>query len=482
MKISVAGTGYVGLVAGVCLAEEGHSVTCVDIDEKKINLMKSGISPIYEADLERLMKKNYDAGRLEYTSDYRAAYKDAEAIFIGVGTPERPDGSADMIYIAAVARQIAETSERDCLVVVKSTVPVGTNDKVEQFIKEFLVHPVRVEVASNPEFLAQGSAVHDTLHAARVIIGTESEWAKNILMKIYEPFHLPIVSVNRRSAEMIKYASNDFLALKISYMNDIANLCELVGANIDDVARGMSYDERIGRKFLNAGVGYGGSCFPKDTKALDYLAKQNGYELRTVKAAIDVNKDQKLVLFKKACRRLITFSGLKVAVLGLTFKPGTDDLREAPSLDNIPLLLENGSDVYAYDPVGAEDFKKLYPESYIRKGRIFYMDDPEEALFGANLCFIFTEWSKIKAIQPKQYKKLMKTPLVYDGRNIYDVDEMREAGVEYHSIGRRQSFLPEDILSKEEDKNVIRIIRYRHKLSHNGSSRLHRVLPVKETT
>ena len=274
-KIAVAGTGYVGLVAGVCFAEIGHQVTCVDIDEKKNNLMKQGISPIYEADLEGLMQDNYAEDRLNYTTDYKSAYKDVDAIFIGVGTPEQPDGSANLTYIATVARQIAETIEKDCLVVVKSTVPVGTNDKVEQFIKDFLVNDVKVEVASNPEFLAQGSAVHDTLHAARIIIGTESKWAEDMLMKIYEPFNLPIVSVNRRSAEMIKYASNDFLALKISYMNDIANLCELVGANIQDVAKGMSYDARIGKNFLNAGIGYGGSCFPKDTKALAYIAKQH---------------------------------------------------------------------------------------------------------------------------------------------------------------------------------------------------------------
>ena len=283
MKLSVAGTGYVGLVAGVCFAEVGHDVTCVDIDEKKVELMKSGISPIYEQDLEELMQKNYAAGRLHYTTDYIQAYKQADAIFIGVGTPEQPDGSANLSYIATVARQIAENVEHNCLVVVKSTVPVGTNDKVEQFIQDFLVHDVKVEVASNPEFLAQGTAVHDTMHAARIIIGTESASAEATLREIYKPFELPIVSVKRRSAEMIKYASNDFLALKISYMNDIANLCELVGADIADVAKGMSYDERIGSRFLNAGIGYGGSCFPKDTKALEYLARQNGYQLRTVK-------------------------------------------------------------------------------------------------------------------------------------------------------------------------------------------------------
>ena len=430
MNISVAGTGYVGLVAGVCFAEKGHNVTCVDIDEKKVELMKSGISPIYEQDLEELMKKNNASGRLHYTTDYKSAYKRADAIFIGVGTPEQPDGSANLSYIATVARQIAESVEQDCLVVVKSTVPVGTNDKVEQFIKDFLKNDVKIEVASNPEFLAQGTAVRDTLHAARIVIGTESKEAEKKLMEIYEPFGLPIVSVNRRTAEMIKYACNDFLALKISYMNDIANLCEIVGANIEDVAKAMAYDRRIGDRFLNAGIGYGGSCFPKDTKALSYLARQNGYELRTVQAAVDVNKEQKTILFKKASQRLITFSGLKVAVLGLTFKPGTDDLREAPSLENIPLLLKEKANIYAYDPVGEDNFKKRYPTE------ITYVAAPEEALRGANVCFIFTEWGEIKAVKPEMYKELMQTPLVYDGRNIYELDDMANADVEYYSIGR----------------------------------------------
>lgn len=430
MKLAVAGTGYVGLVAGVCFAEVGHHVLCVDVDENKIKMMRDGISPIYEQDLEELMVKNYNAGRLDYTTDYETAYKDADAIFIGVGTPEQPDGSANLSYVATVARQIAETVERDCLVVVKSTVPVGTNDKVEQFIKDALIRDVNIEVASNPEFLAQGTAVRDTLHAARIIIGTDSEKAEKLLREIYEPFHLPIVSVSRRSAEMIKYASNDFLALKISYMNDIANLCELVGADIEDVAEGMSYDERIGHKFLHAGIGYGGSCFPKDTKALKWLAEQNGYELKTVNAAIEVNREQKLSLYKKACKRLITFNGLKVAVLGLTFKPGTDDLREAPSLENIPLLLEQKADIQAFDPVGMENFKKRFPDG------IKYVDSPEEALKEAQVCFIFTEWAEIKNIKPETFKKIMRTALVYDGRNLFVPKEMRAAGVEYYSVGR----------------------------------------------
>ena len=429
-KIAVAGTGYVGLVAGACFAERGHQVICVDVDKKKVETMKKDISPIYEEGLQELMEKNHKKGRLDYTTDYKSAYKDADAIFIGVGTPEQPDGSANLSYIATVSRQIAESIEKDCLVVVKSTVPVGTNDKVEQFIKDFLAHDVRVEVASNPEFLAQGRAVKDTLEAKRIVIGTESKEAERKLMEIYEPFNLPIVSVNRRSAEMIKYASNDFLALKISYMNDIANLCELVGADIEDVAKGMSYDDRIGANFLRAGIGYGGSCFPKDTKALRYIARKNGYRLKTVEAAVDVNKEQKTRLYKKACDRLITFNNLKIAVLGLAFKPGTDDLREAPSVDNIQLLLEQGADIYAYDPVAEDNFKKKYPD------QITYVKSPQEALQNANVCFIFTEWDDIKKVKPEEYKKLMKTPLVYDGRNIYTIKDMKNARVEYYSIGR----------------------------------------------
>ncbi|MBD5514100.1 MAG: UDP-glucose/GDP-mannose dehydrogenase family protein [Lachnospiraceae bacterium] len=436
MRIAVAGTGYVGLVAGVCFAEKGHDVTCVDVDEKKVQMMESGVSPIYEEGLEELMQKNNATGRLHYTTDYRNAYRDADAIFIGVGTPEQPDGSANLSYIATVSRQIAESVERDCLVVVKSTVPVGTNDKVEQFIRDFLTRDVKIEVASNPEFLAQGSAVHDTLHAARIIIGTESKEAEAILKKIYEPFELPIVSVDRRSAEMIKYACNDFLALKISYMNDIANLCELVGADIDAVARGMSYDARIGSRFLNAGVGYGGSCFPKDTKALKYLARQNGYKLRTVEAAVAVNAEQKTKLFHKASNRMITFQNLKVAVLGLAFKAGTDDLREAPSLDNVQLLLDGGANIYAYDPVATDHFRARYPEGENGKGTIQYVSNPEEALKDANICFIFTEWEEIRTIAPETFKELMQIPLVYDGRNLYNLEKMKNAGVEYYSIGR----------------------------------------------
>lgn len=427
-KVAVAGTGYVGLVAGVCFAERGQQVICVDVDESKINKMKSGISPIYEQYLEELMKKNYKEGKIDYTTDYRSAYKNADFIFIGVGTPERIDGSANLDYVFEVSKQIAESVEKDCVIVIKSTVPIGTNDEIEKYIKENLKHKVNINVASNPEFLAQGTAVKDTLQASRIVIGTENKETEQKMLDLYENFNLPIVSTDRRSAEMIKYASNDFLALKVSFMNDVANLCEIVGANIEDVAKGMSYDKRIGGKFLKAGCGYGGSCFPKDTKALHYLASQQGYELKTVKAAIEVNKNQKLILLKKAREKFKTFRGLNVAILGLTFKPGTDDLREAPSLENIPILLEEGANIKVYDPVGMDNFKKKYPTD------IIYANTIQEALKDADLCFIFTDWDEIKSIKPEDYIKLMKSPNVYDGRNIYDLNDMKN--IEYYSIGR----------------------------------------------
>ncbi|WP_061575224.1 UDP-glucose dehydrogenase family protein [Heyndrickxia coagulans] len=430
INITVAGTGYVGLVTGVCLAEVGHSVTCVDNNLDKISLLNQGVSPIYEPGLVELLVKNSEEGKLSFTTNYQNAYAKSDVIFIGVGTPENEGGSANLNFVYTVAQQIAESVERDCLIVVKSTVPIGTNDKIETFIKAHLKHDVQIEVASNPEFLAQGTAVRDTLYASRIVIGTESDKAKQILMDVYEPFKLPILAMNRRSAEMVKYASNDFLALKISFVNDIANLCEKVGANIEDVTNGMSYDERIGNRFLNPGIGYGGSCFPKDTKALHWLAEEEGYILRTVKAAIDVNEKQKYALIKKARNDFPTFNGKKVAVLGLTFKPGTDDLREAPSIPNIRLLLNEGAHIQAFDPVGIENYKKLFPD------QIAYKHSIEEALEDADLCFIFTEWPEIKEMDLDLFKKQMKTPHIYDGRNCFSLCEIENKGINYHSIGR----------------------------------------------
>ena len=431
MKIVVAGTGYVGLVTGACLAEMGHNVTCVDIDENKVAMMKKGISPIYEPGLDELLEKNHNEGRLDFTTDYISAYKNADIVFIGVGTPEREDGSANLDYVFKVCEQIAENLENDCLVVVKSTVPIGTNDNIEEFLKENAKNNVRIEVASNPEFLAQGTAVVDTLKARRIVIGVESDWAKDILLEVYTRYNQPIVVTNRRSAEMIKYASNDFLALKISFMNEIANFCEMVGADVEDVAKGMSYDPRIGDKFLKAGLGYGGSCFPKDTKALHWLANDNGYELKTIKATIEVNQNQKYKMFRIAKNRFGSLKNKKVAVLGLTFKPGTDDLREAPSIPNIRRLLDEGAIITAYDPVGEENFKKKFPTE------IIYVKTPEETLVDADMVFIFTEWNEIKSIPLEKYAELMKTAVIFDGRNCYEIKDAELNNVEYHSVGRK---------------------------------------------
>ena len=430
MKIVVAGTGYVGLVTGACLAEVGHNVTCVDIDENKVEIMKQGISPIYEPGLDELLKKNYKDGRLNFTTDYKNAYKDADVVFIGVGTPEREDGSANLDYVFNVCKQVAENVENDCLVVVKSTVPIGTNDRVEMYLKENVRYGIRVSVASNPEFLAQGTAVPDTLHASRIVIGVENKEDEVILRNIYEKFGQPIVVTNRRSAEMIKYASNDFLALKISFINEMANVCEIVGADIEDVARGMSFDKRIGDKFLKAGLGYGGSCFPKDTKALHWLANDNGYEIKTIKAAIEVNENQKFKLFREAKKRFGSLKNKKVAVLGLTFKPGTDDLREAPSIPNVRRLIEEGANVTAYDPVGIENYKKIFDN------QIKYSDNVEECIKDADLAFIFTEWIEIKNFNLDKMNELMKNSIVFDGRNCYNNKEAKNKLKEYYSIGR----------------------------------------------
>lgn len=432
MKIVVAGTGYVGLVTGACLSEIGHKVTCVDIDENKVTMMKKGISPIYEPGLDELLKRNYEEGRLDFTTDYKNAYKDADIVFIGVGTPEREDGSANLDYVFKVCEQIAENVENNCLVVVKSTVPIGTNDRVEEFLKEHVKAGIHIEVASNPEFLAQGTAVKDTLYASRIVIGVESKESEEKLRYVYEGFNQPIVVTNRRSAEMIKYASNDFLALKISFINEIANVCEIVGANIEDVARGMSYDKRIGDKFLKAGLGYGGSCFPKDTKALHWLANDSGYEIKTIKATIEVNENQKYKMFRKAKQRFGSLKGMKVAVLGLTFKPETDDLREAPSIPNIKRLLDEGAEIVAFDPVGEENFKKKFNLP------IEYVKSPKEALKNADVAFIFTEWKEIKNLDLQCYEKLMKTPIIFDGRNCYDVNLVKEHNIDYYSVGRKE--------------------------------------------
>ncbi len=427
MKITVAGTGYVGLVTAVCFADKGHTVTCVDIDEQKINMLNQGVSPIFEAGLEELMKKN--SSRLTYTTDCNNAYKDNDIVFIGVGTPERRDSSADLSYVHSAALQIAEAAEKDCIMVIKSTVPVGTNSIVEKMIADKVRPGVKISVVSNPEFLAQGTAVRDTLHPSRIIIGTTDENAEKTMREIYSGFDAPVLVMDRESAEMVKYASNDFLALKISYINEIANLCEIVGADIESVSQGMGLDTRIGSSFLRAGIGYGGSCFPKDTKALHWLAHINDCEIKTIKAAIEVNEKQKLNLYRKSKKHYESLNGKTIAVLGLTFKPGTDDLREAPSLVNIPIFLEDGAKINAWDPAGADKFKVLYPE-------ITYCESIEKAITNADICFIFTEWKEVCNYPPSEFVRLMNKPVVLDGRNCLDKSASSTAGLIYEGIGK----------------------------------------------
>lgn len=427
MNISVAGTGYVGLVTGVCLAEHGHAVTCVDVDENKVAMMQGGKSPIYEPGLEELMVKNMD--HLHFTTDYASAYQESDVVIIAVGTPEKKDGAANLSYVFGVAEQIAKHVQKEAVVIVKSTVPIGTNDEVEEILNKkgngFPIH-----VASNPEFLAQGTAVPDTLHASRIVIGANDKFAEKMMLDMYKDFDAPIMVCKRRSAEMIKYASNDFLALKISYMNEIANLCEEIGANVEEVAKGMGFDDRIGKRFLHAGIGYGGSCFPKDTKALYHLSAANGCEMKTMKAAIEINENQKYKLSQKARKYYPDYKSLTIAVLGLTFKPGTDDLREAPSLVNVPVFLEDGANVKAWDPVGVENFKKHIPEG------ITYCNTVEETLKDADICFIFTEWPEVKNLNLNTYARLMKNPIVMDGRNCYTHKQVMNAAILYESIGR----------------------------------------------
>lgn len=433
MKVAVAGTGYVGLVTGVVLAHIGHDVTCVDRVEDKIKLMQQDICTIYEQDLERLMKENKN--RLNYTTDYQSAYRDADVIFIGVGTPEREDGSANLDYIYDVAEEIASSINKDTVVVIKSTVPVGTNDSIEEFFKDKTTD--KVSVVSNPEFLSQGTAVKDSLSASRIIVGVEDDYSKEIMRALYQVLideGIPYLEMDRRSAEMVKYASNDFLALKISYINEIANFCEKVGANIYDVTNGMSYDSRIGNQFMNAGIGYGGSCFPKDTKALHFLSLSIDSELKTIKASIEVNKSQRLKLFSKV-KDFYGSHNLKnmhIALLGATFKPGTDDLREAPSVDNIKAFLDYGTKISIYDPVGLNNLKNIFGD------KIEYIDSIDECIKNKDLVLIMTEWDEIKGYDLSNYSNLMNNAVVYDGRNCYDLDEVRKHKMRYVSIGRME--------------------------------------------
>ncbi|SMC37726.1 UDP-glucose dehydrogenase family protein [Papillibacter cinnamivorans] len=429
MKIAVVGTGYVGLVTAVCLAHTGHEVRCLDRDETKISLLRRGVPPIFEAGVRELMEENKNS--LIYTADPGEAIPGAEVIFICVGTPERADGYANLAAIYESAEEIAEHADRDCVVVVKSTVPMGTNEKLEKLLSSRIRRGIRLEVASNPEFLSQGTAVRDMLSGQRLVLGVESETAEAVLRRVYREFDVPILVSDRKTAEMIKYASNNFLALKISYINEIANLCEAVGADVETVALGMGMDERIGNRFLRSGVGYGGSCFPKDTKALHWLARYHDFELKTVKAAIEVNENQKIRLIKKARRYYPCLEGLNAAVLGLSFKPGTDDLRDAPSLQHVAVLLDNGVHVRVWDPAAMEGFRRLFT------GSVRYCSSIGEALKDTDICFILTEWEEVRAFPLVMFPRLMKRPVVLDGRNCFDPGAAREAGIVYDSIGRR---------------------------------------------
>lgn len=440
MKIVIAGTGYVGLVTAISLAHIGHDVVCLDIDDKKITLLKKGQLPIYEKDLEKLLKEN--AERLTFTTNYNDAYKEADVIFISVATPQGLNGMTDLKYVYEVCEHISKSIIKDCIVVVKSTVPVGTNEKIEHFIN--LNAQYKVKVVSNPEFLSQGSAVHDTLFASRIVVGTEDEQVAEIMEKLYKPltsspYNVPYLLVTRKSAEMVKYASNNFLALKIAYINEIANLCEKVGADIEEVVHGMGLDSRIGSDFLKAGIGYGGSCFPKDAAALKQLGDLKNIELKTVEACIETNKFQNQILFNKLKKNFNNdFNGKKIAVLGLTFKPNTDDVRESPSILNIKLLLENGAFVKAYDPVGIEKFKMALKINVNKElaNRIVYHNQIDDTIKDCDAVLIMTDWEEIKNYNIGRFQEFMKKPFIYDGRNCYKLSEIEKYNIYYTSIGR----------------------------------------------
>lgn len=430
MRVAVAGTGYVGLVTGVCLAEVGHDVTCIDIDKEKIKMLKKGTSPIYEPGLDELIQKNSQNGRLFFTTDAKEAYENKEIIIVAVGTPENEDGSANLTYIQKVVEDVVRHINGPIILVTKSTVPVGTNDQIKEWISKWNVHSYSIEVVSNPEFLREGSAIHDTFHGDRIIIGANSEEAANQVAKMYEPFHIPIIKTNIRSAEMIKYAANAFLATKISFINEIANICEKVGANIEDVAYGIGQDKRIGPQFLKAGIGYGGSCFPKDTKALVQIAGNVKHHFELLEAVIKVNNKQQLKLVKKVKEQLGSLKDKKCAILGLSFKPNTDDVREAASIVMAKELIKEGAKVIGYDPIAIKNAKKVLGDS------IEYTTSIEEAVQEADIAFIATEWEEIKQFPLDKYVELMKTPYVFDGRNCYKLDEVKLHQIHYFSIGR----------------------------------------------
>ena len=438
MKIAIVGSGYVGLVTGTCFAEVGIDTVCVDIDKEKIEKMQKGISPIYEPGLEPMMIRNIEKGKLSFTTDLASVVNDSDVIFSAVGTPPDEDGSADLQYVLDVARTIGQTMNKYVLVVTKSTVPVGTAKKVRQTIQSELDKRglnIEFDVASNPEFLKEGDAVNDFLKPDRIVIGVESKKAEDTMARLYKPFTLnghPVIFMDVPSAEMTKYTANAMLATRISFMNDIANLCELVGADVNMVRKGIGSDPRIGPKFLYPGTGYGGSCFPKDVKALIKTSDEYGYSLRVLKAVEEVNDDQKSVLFNKLSKFYNNdLKGKKIAMWGLSFKPNTDDMREAPALVLIEKLLQAGCSVVAYDPVAMHESERRIGNS------ISYADTPYNALDGADALMLVTEWTEFRYPDWNDVKKRLKTPLILDGRNIYDRNEMKELGFHYHCIGNK---------------------------------------------
>ncbi|MCU4175294.1 UDP-glucose dehydrogenase family protein [Carboxylicivirga sp. N1Y90] len=441
MKISIVGTGYVGLVTGTCFADTGVNVTCVDIDEDKIAKLKQGIIPIYEPGLDRMVVSNVEKERLHFTTDLKDSLDQTEAIFIAVGTPPGEDGSADLSHVLEVARQIGRHMNHHMVIITKSTVPIGTAQKVKAAVQDEIEKrgaSIDFDVASNPEFLKEGNAIEDFLKPDRIVVGVESEKAEKIMRRLYKPFVLnghPILFMDVPSAEMTKYAANAMLATKISFMNDIANLCEIVGADAANVRRGIGSDSRIGNKFIYPGAGYGGSCFPKDVKAIIKTAQQNNYNLRILESVEEVNEDQKKVLVKKVKKHFPDIKGLTFGVWGLSFKPQTDDMREAPSLVIIEALLEAGAKVKAYDPVATEEAKKSLGD------RIEYGKDQYDALIDADALILITEWPEFRLPNFKVMKKLMNNNVIFDGRNIYDANEMKENDFTYYSIGRQTELL-----------------------------------------
>ena len=435
MRIAVVGTGYVGLVTGTCLAETGITVTCVDVDQAKIDLLNNGGMPIWEPGLSELVSRNKADGRLFFTTSLREAMRDVDAVFIAVGTPPDEDGSADLKYVLGVAEEIGGILDHYAVVVTKSTVPVGTNYKVRDVILRALEQrgaDVAFDVASNPEFLKEGDAVNDFISPDRVVIGVESERAKRVMERLYHVFALnntPIYFMDIFSAEMTKYAANSMLATRISFMNDIANLCEIVGADVEAVKKGIGSDSRIGKKFLNAGCGYGGSCFPKDVKALIRTGDENGHSLELLKAVEKVNERQKEVLFHKIMEH---FKGNVRGLWGLAFKPATDDMREAPSLVLIRQLLEAGAVVRAFDPVAMDECRRRVGD------RIEYAANMYDALTDADALVVVTEWPEFKIPKFTYIEKALRRKLIFDGRNIYNPEQMREFGYEYYGIGRKR--------------------------------------------